>query len=86
MNRAKDAKVIDIGDQLLMLIKTQVETELMLEEKFKDLYEKKCLSDEPLTISLDEIRTDDKLHYVEESVDREVKRLKKISIPIIKVR
>ncbi|GJR97814.1 pollen receptor-like kinase 3 [Tanacetum coccineum] len=39
MNCAKDAKVIDIDDQLLMLIKRQVKTELMLEEKFRDLCE-----------------------------------------------
>nr|GEY93058.1 putative reverse transcriptase domain-containing protein [Tanacetum cinerariifolium] len=50
---------------------------------------KKCLSDEPLAISLDEVHIDDKLRFVEEPVevmDREVKRLKKIRIPIIKVR
>ncbi|GJW04155.1 putative reverse transcriptase domain-containing protein [Tanacetum coccineum] len=37
---------------------------------------KKCLSDEPLAILLDEIHIDDKLHFVEEPVeimDREVK-------------
>ncbi|GJZ44794.1 putative reverse transcriptase domain-containing protein [Tanacetum coccineum] len=40
---------------------------------------KKCLSDEPLAISLDEIHIDDKLHFVKEPVeimDREAKRLK----------
>nr|GEU89275.1 hypothetical protein [Tanacetum cinerariifolium] len=40
---------------------------------------KKCLSDEPLAISLDEVHIDDKLRFVEEPVevmDREVKRLK----------
>ncbi|GJX76058.1 putative reverse transcriptase domain-containing protein [Tanacetum coccineum] len=50
---------------------------------------KKCLSDEPLAIPLNEIHIDDKLHFVEEPVvimDREVKRLKQIRIPIIKVR
>ncbi|GJW23771.1 putative reverse transcriptase domain-containing protein [Tanacetum coccineum] len=50
---------------------------------------KKCLSDEPLTIPLDEIHIDDKLHFVEELVeimDREVKRLKQSRIPIFKVR
>nr|GEU64093.1 putative reverse transcriptase domain-containing protein [Tanacetum cinerariifolium] len=50
---------------------------------------KKCLSDEPLAISLDEVHIDDKLRFVEEPVevmDREVKRLKKSHIPIIKVR
>ncbi|GKC27523.1 hypothetical protein Tco_1034817, partial [Tanacetum coccineum] len=36
---AKDAKVIETNDQLLVLIKRQVETELMLEEKFRDLCE-----------------------------------------------
>ncbi|GJW98532.1 putative reverse transcriptase domain-containing protein [Tanacetum coccineum] len=49
---------------------------------------KKCLSDEPLAVPLDEIRIDDKLYFVEEPVeimDREVKRLKKSRILIIKV-
>ncbi|GKC47863.1 hypothetical protein Tco_1065585 [Tanacetum coccineum] len=36
---AKDAKVIEIDDQLLVLIKRQMETKLMLEEKFGDLCE-----------------------------------------------
>nr|GEV15505.1 putative reverse transcriptase domain-containing protein [Tanacetum cinerariifolium] len=48
---------------------------------------KKCLSDEPLVISLDEIHIDNKLHFVEEPVeimDREVQRLKKSHIPIVK--
>nr|GEZ18056.1 hypothetical protein [Tanacetum cinerariifolium] len=39
MNCAKDVKVIDIDDQLLMLIKRQLETESMLEEMFRDLCE-----------------------------------------------
>ncbi|GJV29230.1 putative reverse transcriptase domain-containing protein [Tanacetum coccineum] len=50
---------------------------------------KKCLSDEPLAIPLDEILIDEKLHFVEEPVeimDREVKRLNQSCIPIIKVR
>nr|GEV39551.1 putative reverse transcriptase domain-containing protein [Tanacetum cinerariifolium] len=49
---------------------------------------KKCLSDEPLAISLDEIHIDDKLRFVEEPVEvmeREVKQLKQSHIPIIKV-
>nr|GEU57487.1 putative reverse transcriptase domain-containing protein [Tanacetum cinerariifolium] len=49
---------------------------------------KKCLSDEPLAISLDEIHVDDKLNFIEEPVkimDREVKRLKQSRIPIVKV-
>ncbi|GJT18480.1 hypothetical protein Tco_0877186 [Tanacetum coccineum] len=50
---------------------------------------KKCLSDEPLAIPLDEIHIDDKLHFIEELVeimDREVKRLKQSCILIFKVR
>nr|GEV04660.1 putative reverse transcriptase domain-containing protein [Tanacetum cinerariifolium] len=50
---------------------------------------KKCLSDESLVIPLDELCIDDKLYFVEESVevmDREIKQLKISRIPIIKVR
>nr|GEX57599.1 retrotransposon protein, putative, Ty3-gypsy subclass [Tanacetum cinerariifolium] len=50
---------------------------------------KKCLSDKSLMISLDELRIDDKLHFVEELVeimDHEIKQLKRSRIPIIKVR
>ncbi|GJW71644.1 hypothetical protein Tco_0128561 [Tanacetum coccineum] len=50
---------------------------------------KKCLSDEPLAIPLDEIHIDEKLNFIKEPVeimDSEVKRLKKIRIPIVKVR
>ncbi|GJS62080.1 putative reverse transcriptase domain-containing protein [Tanacetum coccineum] len=49
---------------------------------------KKCLSNEPLAVPLDEI-LDDKLCFDEEPVeimDHEVKRLKRSCIPIIKVR
>ncbi|GJS68089.1 putative reverse transcriptase domain-containing protein [Tanacetum coccineum] len=50
---------------------------------------KKCLSDEPLAIPLDEIHVDDKLNFIEEPVkiiDHEVKCLKQSRIPIVKVR
>ncbi|GKC62498.1 hypothetical protein Tco_1095096 [Tanacetum coccineum] len=50
---------------------------------------KKCFSDEPLAIPLDEIQIDDKLNFIKEPVkimDREVKQLKKNCIPIMKVR
>nr|GFA19338.1 hypothetical protein [Tanacetum cinerariifolium] len=49
---------------------------------------KKCHADEPLAISLDGLHFDDKLHFVEEPVeiiDREVKRLKRSRIPLVKV-
>nr|GFC40682.1 putative reverse transcriptase domain-containing protein [Tanacetum cinerariifolium] len=50
---------------------------------------KKCHADEPLAVSLDGLHFDDKLHFVEEPVeimDREVKRLKRSRIPLVKVR
>ncbi|GJS89693.1 hypothetical protein Tco_0772329 [Tanacetum coccineum] len=49
---------------------------------------KKCLSDEPLAIPLDEIHVDDKLNFIEEPIeimDREVKCMKQSHIPIVKV-
>nr|GEY02420.1 putative reverse transcriptase domain-containing protein [Tanacetum cinerariifolium] len=50
---------------------------------------KKCHADEPLAVPLDGLHYDDKLHFVEkpvEIVDREVKRLKRSRIPLVKVR
>ncbi|GJW46700.1 hypothetical protein Tco_0078346 [Tanacetum coccineum] len=50
---------------------------------------KKCLSDEDLIIPFDEIRIDEKLHFIEEPieiVDKEEKQLKQSRIPIVKVR
>ncbi|GJT44257.1 reverse transcriptase domain-containing protein [Tanacetum coccineum] len=50
---------------------------------------KKCHADEPLAVPLDGLRLDDKLHFVEEPVEivgREVKRLKRSRIPLVKVR
>nr|GEV56330.1 putative reverse transcriptase domain-containing protein [Tanacetum cinerariifolium] len=50
---------------------------------------KKCLTKGDIVVSMDEIQLDDKLHMLEEPVevvDREVKRLKKSRIPIVKIR
>nr|GEU64751.1 putative reverse transcriptase domain-containing protein [Tanacetum cinerariifolium] len=50
---------------------------------------KKCLADKNLVILLEEVQLDEKLHFIEEPVkimDREVKQLKQIRIPIVKVR
>ncbi|GJX86934.1 putative reverse transcriptase domain-containing protein [Tanacetum coccineum] len=50
---------------------------------------KKCLFHKTLVIPLDEIQIDNKLYFIKEPVkilDREVKRLKKSRIPIVKVR
>nr|GEZ54611.1 putative reverse transcriptase domain-containing protein [Tanacetum cinerariifolium] len=50
---------------------------------------KKCHAGEPLAVLLDGLHFDDKLHLVEKPVeimDREVKRLKRSRIPLVKVR
>ncbi|GJV47114.1 putative reverse transcriptase domain-containing protein [Tanacetum coccineum] len=50
---------------------------------------KKCYSDEPLAVPLEGLHIDDKLQFVEEPVEimeREVKRLKRSRIPLVKVR
>ncbi|GKD07304.1 hypothetical protein Tco_1186989 [Tanacetum coccineum] len=49
----------------------------------------KCLANSDLQVPLEEIRIDDKLYFVEEPVeimDRQVKKLKRSWIPIVKVR
>ncbi|GJZ12674.1 putative reverse transcriptase domain-containing protein [Tanacetum coccineum] len=50
---------------------------------------KKCYADEPLAMSLEGIYVDDMLQFVEEPVEimeREIKRLKRSRIPLVKVR
>nr|GEY78610.1 putative reverse transcriptase domain-containing protein [Tanacetum cinerariifolium] len=50
---------------------------------------KKCLSDESLVIPMKELQLDEKLNFMEEPVeiiDRELKKLKKSRIHIVKVR
>nr|GFA64097.1 putative reverse transcriptase domain-containing protein [Tanacetum cinerariifolium] len=49
---------------------------------------KKCHADEPLAVPLDGLHFDYKLYFVEEPVkimDREVKRLNRSRIPLVKV-
>ncbi|GKA63745.1 hypothetical protein Tco_0763351 [Tanacetum coccineum] len=83
-----------VGDKILVKVGT-VAYQLELPEQLNRIHStfhvsnlKKCLSDEPLAILLDEIHVDDKLNFIEEPVeimDREVKRLKQSRIPIVKV-
>ena len=50
---------------------------------------KRCLADETLIIPLEEIQVDEQLLFIEEPVEimeREVKKLKRSRIPIVKVR
>nr|GEU49282.1 putative reverse transcriptase domain-containing protein [Tanacetum cinerariifolium] len=50
---------------------------------------KKCLADPDVQVPLDEIEIDENLHFVEEPieiVERDVKKLKRRRIPLVKVR
>nr|GEW38996.1 reverse transcriptase domain-containing protein [Tanacetum cinerariifolium] len=68
---------------------------LELPDKLREIHDtfhvsnlKRCFVNDDVVISLDEVKLDDKLHFVEEPVeimDREVKRLKQSRIPIVKV-
>ncbi|GKC53143.1 putative reverse transcriptase domain-containing protein [Tanacetum coccineum] len=74
----------------------QVAYKLELPEELRNVHNtfhvsnlKKCLSDKSLVILMKELRLDDKLNLVEEPVkimDRKVKKLRQICIPIVKVR
>nr|GFB63035.1 hypothetical protein [Tanacetum cinerariifolium] len=51
--------------------------------------DKKCMADVNLHVPLEEVKVDDKLHFVEEPIeilDRGVKKLKRRRTPIVKVR
>ncbi|GJZ10563.1 putative reverse transcriptase domain-containing protein [Tanacetum coccineum] len=98
-NIRRKPMVFQVGDNVMLKVIERVRTvfyKLELPQQLSRVHNtfhvsnlKKCLSDESLVISLEELRVDDKLHFVEEPVevmDREIKQLKRSHIPIIKVR
>ncbi|GJV62442.1 putative reverse transcriptase domain-containing protein [Tanacetum coccineum] len=90
------ACAIDFGKGLVLEKVGEVAYKLELPEELSRVHNtfhvsnlKKCHADEPLAVPLDGLHVDDKLHFVEEPVeimDREVKRLKRSRIPLVKVR
>nr|GFA86847.1 putative reverse transcriptase domain-containing protein [Tanacetum cinerariifolium] len=84
-----------VGDKVLERV-GEVAYKLDLLEELSEVHNtfhvsnlKKCHADEPLAVPLDGLHFDDKLHFVEEPVeiiDREVKKLKRSRIPLVKVR
>ncbi|GKE29618.1 putative reverse transcriptase domain-containing protein, partial [Tanacetum coccineum] len=82
-------------DDALWAFRTAYKTPTELPEQLSRVHNtfhvlnlKKCLSNDTLSIQLDEIQIDNKLHFIKEPVeimDREVKRLKQSRIPIVKV-
>ncbi|GJS15287.1 hypothetical protein Tco_0409759 [Tanacetum coccineum] len=84
-----------VGDKVLEKFR-EVAYKLKLPEELSRVHNtfhvsnlKKCHADEPLAVPLDGLHLDDKLHFVEEPLEivgREVKRLKRSRIPLVKVR
>ncbi|GJU98632.1 hypothetical protein Tco_1327903 [Tanacetum coccineum] len=84
-----------VGDKVLEKVR-EVAYKLELPEELSMVHNtfhvsnlKKCYVDEPLAFSLDGLHFHDKLKFVEEPIeitDREVKRLKRSRIPLVKVR
>ncbi|GJS63518.1 putative reverse transcriptase domain-containing protein [Tanacetum coccineum] len=94
-NIRRKPMVFHVGDKVIERVGT-VAYKLELPQQLSRVHNtfhvsnlKKCLSDESLVIPFEELRVDDKLHFVEEPVEvmeREIKQLKRSRIPIIKVR
>ncbi|GKC71733.1 putative reverse transcriptase domain-containing protein, partial [Tanacetum coccineum] len=82
--------IIHETTEKIVQIKSRIQAARDRQKSYANISRKplKCLSDESLVILLEELRIDDKLHFVEEPIevmDREVKQLKRSRIPIIKV-
>nr|GEZ01889.1 reverse transcriptase domain-containing protein [Tanacetum cinerariifolium] len=87
-------KLIRETNEKIVQIKNRLLTARSRQKSYADIrrrpleFNKKCLSDKSLSILLDEVQLDDKLHFIEELaeiMDREVRRLKQSRIPIVKV-
>ncbi|GJT12282.1 putative reverse transcriptase domain-containing protein [Tanacetum coccineum] len=88
-NIRRKPMVFQVGDKVMLKVSPWKGVLSRVHNTFHVSNLKKCLSDESLVIPLEELRVDDKLHFVEEPVevmDREIKQLKRSRIPIIKVR
>nr|GEV15725.1 putative reverse transcriptase domain-containing protein [Tanacetum cinerariifolium] len=78
----------EVGDRV-MLKRLKLPQELSrVHHTFHVSNLKKCYTDEPIVMSLEGIHIDDKLQFVKEPVEimeREIKRLMRIRIPLVKV-
>ncbi|GJZ23265.1 putative reverse transcriptase domain-containing protein [Tanacetum coccineum] len=93
-NRGKPLE-FEVVDRVLLKVIGLVAYRLRLPEELSSVHDtfhvsnlKKCLADANRHVPLDEIKIDKTLRFVEEPVeimDREVKRLKRSRIPIVKV-
>ncbi|GJZ88680.1 hypothetical protein Tco_0660462 [Tanacetum coccineum] len=87
-DRKRKPMEFEVGDRVML--KLELPQELSrVHHTFHVSNLKKCYADEPLVMPLEGIHVDDKLQFVEEPVEimeREIKRLKRSRIPLVKVR
>ncbi|GJX94082.1 putative reverse transcriptase domain-containing protein [Tanacetum coccineum] len=89
----------EVGDRVMLKVLAKVGKvayRLELPQEFSRVHHtfhvsnlKKCYADEPLVMLLEGIHVDNKLQFVEEPIEimeREIKRLKRSRIPLVKVR
>nr|GFB41002.1 putative reverse transcriptase domain-containing protein [Tanacetum cinerariifolium] len=78
-----------VGDRVMLKVSPWKGVELSrVHHTFHVFNLKKCYADEPLVMPLERIHIDDRLQFVEEPVEfmeREIKRLKRSRIPLVKV-
>nr|GEX64781.1 hypothetical protein [Tanacetum cinerariifolium] len=95
-------ELIQETTEMIVLIKQRIQAARDPQKSYADLKRnpmefevedrvmlKKCYVDEPLVMPLEGIHVDDRLQFVEEPVEimeREIKRLKRSRIPLVKVR
>ncbi|GJR43517.1 putative reverse transcriptase domain-containing protein [Tanacetum coccineum] len=94
-DRKRKPMEFEVGDRVLAKV-GKVAYRLELPQELSRVHHtfhvsnlKKCYADEPLVMPLEGIHVDDKLQFVEEPVEimeREIKRLKRSRIPLVKVR
>ncbi|GKE00431.1 putative reverse transcriptase domain-containing protein [Tanacetum coccineum] len=81
-----------VGDRVMLKVSYRLELPQELSKVHHTFHVsnlKKCYTDEPLVMPLEGIHVDDKLQFVEEPIEimeREIKRLKRSRIPLVKVR
>ncbi|GJS00600.1 hypothetical protein Tco_0317108 [Tanacetum coccineum] len=89
MQAAQDRKK-SYADRKRKPMEFEVRDRVMLKvSPWKGVVRFECYADEPLVMPLEGIHVDDKLQFVEEPVEimeREIKRLKRSRIPLVKVR
>ncbi|GJT69909.1 putative reverse transcriptase domain-containing protein [Tanacetum coccineum] len=99
VDRKRKPMEFEIGDRFMLKVLAKVRKvayRLELPQELSRVHHtfhvsnlKKCYADEPLVMSLEGIHVDDKLQFVEEPIEimeREIKRLKRSRIPLVKVR